>query len=143
MKCMEAHVVNTDVFRNERYLPQHAVPERPARTPASYELELIGHRALETRLREMLADSETLLHQKDEAIAYQTLMRRESDHRLLNDMQLIVSLLSMQGRASSNAETAAQLVKAASRVSMIACIHRRLHSIDGIEKVPFKQFLAA
>jgi two-component sensor histidine kinase len=43
------------------------------------------------------------------------LLRQESDHRLLNGAQMIVSLLSLQGRASKNAEVVLQLSAAASR----------------------------
>jgi two-component sensor histidine kinase len=89
----------------------------------------------------VLAMGEKLLHQKDEAIQYQSLITKESNHRLLNEMQLVASLLSMQSRASSNAETADQLNIAANRVSMIARIHRRLHSFDGMQTVGFRRFL--
>ena len=88
-----------------------------------------------------LAQGEKLIHQKDEAIKYQSLITKESDHRLLNEMQMVASLLSMQSRTSSNAETAEQLIIAANRVSMIARIHRRLHSFDGMQTVGFRQFL--
>ena len=47
----------------------------------------------------------------------------------------------MQSRTSSNAETAQQLIIAANRVSMIARIHRRLHSFGGTQTVGFRQFL--
>ena len=56
-------------------------------------------------------------------------------------MQMVVSLLSMQSRASHNAETAVQLAVAANRVGMIARIHRRLHGLEGMRTVAFKQYL--
>ena len=96
----------------------------------------------ETRLRSTLAQSEALLRQKDEIIQRQELLKRESDHRFLNDLQMITSLLSLQSRASANAEAAAQLAVAANRVSMIARIHHRLHSYDGVQAIDFKKFLA-
>jgi two-component sensor histidine kinase len=114
---------------------------RPQRTAASYELELKARRDTETRLREMLAKGEDLLRQKDQAIEYQALMQKESDHRLLNDVQIVVSLLSMQSQTTDNAETAAQLLIAANRVSMIARIHRRLHGFGGMKTVAIKQYL--
>lgn len=113
----------------------------PARSVASYELEIKTRRDMEVRLRESLNKGEALLRQKDEEIQYQALMKRESDHRLLNDMQLVVSLLSMQGRSSDNAETTAQLVIAANRVSMIARIHQRLQNVGGRQTVTFRQYL--
>jgi two-component sensor histidine kinase len=111
------------------------------RTAASYELELIARRDTEARLREILARGEELLHQKDQVIEFQALMRKESDHRFLNDMQIVVSLLSMQSQTVGSAEAAAQLLIAANRVNMITRIHRRLHGFDGMNSVAFKQYL--
>src|SRR6185437_15358543 len=53
----------------------------------------------------------------------------------------IVSLLSLQSRSTLNPEAAAQLAVAANRVSMIARIHHRLHSYDGVQAIEFRKFL--
>jgi two-component system, sensor histidine kinase PdtaS len=119
------------------------VSESPARhTIESYERELIQYRSMEIRLRDALAESEARLRQQDELIQRQELLKKESDHRLLNDLQMTISLLSLQSRGSANAEAAAQLAVAANRVSMIARIHHRLHSYDGVQTIEFKRFLA-
>jgi two-component sensor histidine kinase len=111
------------------------------RTVESYERELIQQRSLEIRLRDALAESEAQLRQKDELIQQQALLSKESDHRLMNDLQMTISLLSLQSRGSTNAEAAAQLAVAANRVSMIARIHHRLHSYDGVQAIDFRKFL--
>ena len=111
------------------------------RTAASYERELERYRRAELQLREIIALDESLLCQKDETIQNQALLSSESDHRLLNDLQMIVSLLSFQSRATANAEAASQLAAAANRIAMIGRIHRRLHSFDGARTVAFKKFL--
>ena len=111
------------------------------RTVASYERELERYRRAELQLREIIAVDESLLRQKDETIQNQALLSSESDHRLLNDLQMIVSLLSLQSRATANAEAASQLAAAADRIAMIGRIHRRLHSFDGATTVAFKKFL--
>ena len=108
---------------------------------ASYERELERYRRAEIQLREIIARDESLLRLKDETIKNQALLSSESDHRLLNDLQMIVSLLSLQSRATGNAEAASQLAAAADRVAMIGRIHRRLHSFDGATTVAFKKFL--
>lgn len=95
----------------------------------------------ETQLRGALAQSEALLRQKDALIQRQALLSKESDHRLMNDLQMTISLLSLQSRASTNPEAAAQLAAAANRVSMIARIHHRLHSYDGVQAIEFRKFL--
>jgi two-component sensor histidine kinase len=113
----------------------------PRRTIESYERELIQYRSMEIRLHDALAESEAQLRQQDELIHRQELLKKESDHRLLNDLQITISLLSLQSRASTNAEAATQLAVAANRVSMIARIHHRLNSYEGVQTIEFKKFL--
>lgn len=103
--------------------------------------ELMDCRLREIQLRKALAKSEALLLQKDELIHRQELLKEESDHRLLNDLQMTISLLSLQSRNSANPEAASQLAVAANRVSMIARIHRRLTSYKGVRTIEFKKFL--
>jgi two-component sensor histidine kinase len=74
-------------------------------------------------------------------IQRQDLLRKEADHRLLNGLQMVVSLLSLQSRATANAEAAAQLSIAADRVRVIARVHRRLHELDGVKSVAFRPYL--
>ena len=111
------------------------------RTVESCERELIRRRRTEIQLREALAREEALLHQKDELIRQMVILHQESDHRLLNGAQMIVSLLTLQGRASKNAEVASQLAAAADRVATICRIHRHLHSFDGVRTIAIKQYL--
>jgi two-component sensor histidine kinase len=114
-------------------------PER--RTVASYERELTRHSHTEIRLREALAREDALLRQKDELIQQQAVLSEESDHRLLNGLQMIASLLSLQARASTNGEVASGLATAADRIATIGRIHRRLHSFDGVQTFALKQYL--
>ena len=111
------------------------------RTIASYEHELAERRGTEIRLRGALAREEALLHQKDELLNHREILSREADHRLMNGLQMVVSLLSLQSRGETDARAAAHLSAAANRVATIARIHRRLHSLDGVAVVAFKQFI--
>jgi two-component system, sensor histidine kinase PdtaS len=111
------------------------------RTVASYERELTEHKRAERLLRQALARDDARLRYQDEVIRQQDLLSKESDHRLLNGLQMIVSLLSLQSRASANAEAATQLAIAAGRVATIERVHRRLHCFDGVPAVAFKQYL--
>lgn len=111
------------------------------RSVASYERELFQYRSTVAQLRRARARDKALLIEKDAQFRQQALLTRESDHRLLNDLQIVVSLLSLQSRASGNAETAGQLKTAADRVSTIVRLHQRLHSHDGAQTVAFKQYL--
>jgi len=111
------------------------------RTIVSYERELMRRKRTEAELRAALSREDALLRQKDEAIELQEILSRESDHRLLNDLQMIVSLLSLQSRAAANPEVAAQLAAASDRVATIGRIHRRLHSLDGVQSFTLKHYL--
>jgi two-component sensor histidine kinase len=117
------------------------VKSRRGRTVVSYERELSRRRHSQIELRKSLARREALLRQKEALIQHQALLGQESDHRLLNGLQMIVSLLSLQGRASGNTEVASQLAVAADRVTTIGRIHHRLHSFDGVQTFAIKQYL--
>ena len=64
-------------------------------TAASYGTELTEHRFTEARLRAALAREEAL--QKDELIHHREFRNLEPDHRLLNGLQMIGSLLGGYG----------------------------------------------
>jgi two-component sensor histidine kinase len=111
------------------------------RTTADSECVIARLKATETQLRAALARDESLLLQKEELIQRQRVLSRESDHRMLNGLQMIASVLSMQSRTTTNAETAAQLTAAANRVATIERVHRKLHRLDRMQTVAFKAFL--
>ena len=108
---------------------------------AMYEQELERHRATESELRESVLRERDLLRQKDELIQQKDILSKESEHRLLNGLQLITSLLTVQSRGSKNPEVAAQLIIAANRVATLGRIHRHLHMLDKLESVEFKKYL--
>ena len=95
----------------------------------------------EAQLREALAREQVLLDQKDELIRHKDLMGRESDHRLMNGLQMVSSLLSLQSRETQNAKAAEQLKIAANRIATIGSVHKRLHALDHVRSVELKQYL--
>ena len=111
------------------------------RTSESYERELTEHRATEARLRKALARDQALLHEKDELIRQQEMLNQECYHRFLNNLQMIVSVLSLQSRKEENAVAASRLSVAANRVGAIVGLHRHLHSMEGGQTVEFKPYL--
>lgn len=117
---------------------------RPVRSTAPKQLrecDAAGGVCPVADLRAALAREAVLLHERDVLLEQQATLSRESDHRLLNNLQMVSSLLSMQGRAAANPETATALKLAADRISTIGRIHRHLHSSDGVERVDFGRFL--
>jgi two-component sensor histidine kinase len=110
-------------------------------TVESYERELAAANVTEAQLRALLAQDQILLGQKDELIRHQEILNQECRHRLLNNLQMITSLLSLQSRSETNTEASARLSVAANRVGAIGRLHRHLHSMDGTETVEFNRYL--
>lgn len=106
-----------------------------------YENELEKHKETEAELRRSVLRESMLLRQKDELIQQQNVLSSESEHRLLNGLQLITSLLSLQSRATQNADAATLLTIASNRVAAIGRVHRHLHTLDNVESVEFKRYL--
>jgi two-component sensor histidine kinase len=123
------------------FMTNSTLRKEAPRSVASYERELDERRGTEMRLRETLASDEALLRQRDELIHNREVLSMEADHRLVNGLQMIVSLLSLQSRSEPNAEAAEHLSTAARRVATLARIHRRLHALDSEKTVAFKPFL--
>jgi two-component sensor histidine kinase len=62
----------------------------------------------------------------DVALGRAAMLAQEIDHRVMNSLQFISSLLSMQSRAAGPGETARQLSMAANRVTAVAQVHRHI-----------------
>ncbi len=97
--------------------------------------------ALVVELQAALAREATCLQEKNELSRRQAMLAEEFEHRLINGLQLIVSLLSLQSRTAPTPEAACQLTIAARRVSAIGRVHHRLHLLDHQDRVEFKQYL--
>jgi two-component sensor histidine kinase len=85
-------------------------------------------------------EKDELSRQKDVLLEQKVMLAKEFDHRLMNSLQLISSLLSLQSRTTKNSEAAAQLSIAGNRVAALGRVHRRLHVLDHLETVEFKQY---
>lgn len=69
------------------------------------------------------------------------LLAEEFEHRLVNGLQSIVAVLSMQSRTAETPAAAEQFKVAAGRVSALASVHRRLHLLDHETHVEFSAYL--
>lgn len=99
------------------------------------------HVWLAAELEAALAREQVLLQEKHESSRRQMMLAQEFEHRLVNGLQLIVSLLSLQSRTATTPEAAEQLNVAARRVSALGRVHHRLHLLDHEDQVEFKKYL--
>jgi two-component system, sensor histidine kinase PdtaS len=96
--------------------------------------------ALTSALQAIRAREDAWLREKSDLLQRQDMLAQEFEHRLINSLQIIVSLLSMQSR-TAGPEAAAQLTVAANRVASFGRVHRCLHLLDHQENVEFKEYL--
>jgi two-component sensor histidine kinase len=87
------------------------------------------------------AREETLMREMRELSQRQEMLAQEFEHRLVNGLQLISSLLSLQSRTASTAEASDQLTVASRRVAALGRVHHRLHLLDHQDHVEFRQYL--
>ncbi|QQP90112.1 PAS domain-containing protein [Skermanella sp. TT6] len=73
----------------------------------------------------------------------QELLLREVNHRVKNSLQLVNSLLGMQGRQFADPETRRRFEEAAGRVRAISHLHERLYRGTDVERVDFDVYLRA
>jgi len=87
------------------------------------------------------AREEALLREKSDLLRRQNTLALEFEHRVMNSLQLLSSLLTLQCRNATTPEAAAQLSVAAHRVGAVGRVHCRLHLLDHQDSVEFKQYL--
>jgi two-component sensor histidine kinase len=97
--------------------------------------------ATAAKLESALAREAALLCELDELVQRQEMLTQEFEHRLVNGLQTVVSLLSLQSQKTESPEAAAQLRIAAKRIGAFGCVHRRLHLLDHRETVELKQYI--
>ena len=98
--------------------------------------------AVTTDLKDALAREADLRRDKAHTLQQRALMSQEFEHRLVNSLQLIVNVLSLQSRRAESPEATEQLLSAAERICAFGRVHRQLHRLDLLDAVEFKNFVA-
>lgn len=80
------------------------------------------------------AELEDMVHQKE-------VLLREVHHRVKNNLQLISSILNMQIRQSTNAETREAMRGLQERITSLATIHRELYQTSGLTDISADELL--
>lgn len=74
-------------------------------------------------------------------IAQASMMAREIDHRVMNSLQFVSAMLSMQGRATGSPDVSSHLEAAANRVAAVARVHRNFYLDEPTERVGCLNYL--
>lgn len=134
-------MVTVNPPRGTKRPPTLTARSSAGRLVAYYEHQLRLREATEIQLRGQLAVEEVVCRQMGEQVKQQEALSVEGDRRLLDCLQIVLSLLTLQARAAENSETSAQLALAANRVATIERVHRKLHCDDGVRTVAFRDYL--
>ena len=105
-------------------------------------LRLMAHQVMKLlELRRIAAAEHVARLEAEKAVEEKETLMREGDHRLMNSLQLVQSILALQSRNSSNEDTKTQLDLASNRVLAIATVHKQLHLTGSLEDVDIGDFL--
>jgi two-component sensor histidine kinase len=92
-----------------------------------------------------LANMAAALQDRDQrlrdALTQKTVLIRETHHRVKNNLQIVMSLLSLQAAHLRDPAAQEALNQAQMRVNALALVHRKLHEIEDQETVDLKQLL--
>lgn len=94
-----------------------------------------------TDLASLVVDQMELRLSARRAVARAEIMAREIDHRVMNSLQFVSGLLTLQSREPDITDTVGQLQMAANRVAAVARVHRHFQSDDAAETVSCVTFL--
>ena len=93
-----------------------------------------------TERRAIEQEKESLKSQADDLVKQKEMLLEEMQHRILNSLQIIASILMLKSRAVTSEETRRHLQDAHSRVMSVAAVQRHLHGAgraDLIEVGPY------
>ncbi len=109
---------------------------------------LARHAVAELELRRtLLAErtarqtAERLVAEKDALLERNAMLMQEIDHRVKNSLQVVASMLRLQGRRVTDGEAGKALVAARQRVMAIAAVHEQLYRASGTDMVNVGVFL--
>jgi two-component sensor histidine kinase len=92
-------------------------------------------------LRRINAAEHSARIQAEQLVRENETLIREGDHRVMNSLQLVQSVLALQSRNATTAEARSELAVASSRVLAIATVHKQLHLTGSLEEIDFDAFL--
>jgi PAS domain S-box-containing protein len=76
-----------------------------------------------------------------EALAAQTMLVHEVDHRVKNNLQIITALLAMEAKGMPDPDGAARLRSTMGRVEALSIVHRRLYQSDDPTRFDVAEFV--
>lgn len=95
----------------------------------------------ETELGQLGESFDAMASDLQRALEYKDVLLRELSHRVMNSLQTLSSLFTLQARKLHDPEARGQLDQAVRRIQSVATAYRRMHLANGREVVDFAGFL--
>lgn len=98
---------------------------------------------MELRLaaRRAVSNLEEVIEEKEDALRRSAMMAKEIDHRVMNSLQMVASLLKLHGRSLAGEPASAELAVAANRVAAVARVHQHIYMSDTVETTECASYL--
>jgi two-component sensor histidine kinase len=94
-----------------------------------------------TDRRVIEVEKERLKTQADELVLHKEMLLEEMQHRIVNSLQIIASILMLKARAVNSEETRQHLQDAHRRVISVAAVQRHLHSSGRTDLIDVEPYL--
>lgn len=94
----------------------------------------LANASLERRVRERTAELTTARDLAEVLLA-------EVNHRVANSLALVASMVGLQARATTSAETKAALQETQARISAVSVVHKKLYTSGNVQSVALAEYL--
>jgi chemotaxis protein methyltransferase CheR len=94
-----------------------------------------------TERREIEQEKERLQRQTDDLVLQKEMLLREMQHRVLNSLQIIASILMLKARAVASDETCQHLQDAHQRILSVAAVQQHLHNYGPHDPIAIGTYL--
>ena len=116
---------NGDIFPAEANISQVEIDGRQIFTAILRDVS--EQKLIENKLRESLKEKEILL--------------QEVNHRVKNNLQVILSLFALQGESTNDPERIAMLSEIRLRIQSMAMIHEKIYKSERLGQINFQQYV--
>jgi two-component sensor histidine kinase len=120
-------------------------PREPSKEQSEHLIDLahIVMDQLEMRLsaRHSVSKLAQAVVAKNDALEHARLLTKEVDHRVMNSLQLISTMLGLQSLQHQGTEAGREIVRASERINAIARVHRSIHFEEGEGPVDAMSYL--
>ena len=97
---------------------------------------------INVELRNEVADRSAAEQRLTESLREKDVLLKEVHHRVKNNLQLVSSLLSLQGRYAQDQSLGTPLAEAQGRVLAIALVHEKLYQSDDLAQIDFRNYVS-